>query len=98
MQSMDLYSDGKVPLEVIRETLNPVKLKSRLSALVATDQDCMVSYGEIVLAAVNMIDIIAGVDNNAIKKPCTEEVEWLKGFEIVSTCQTHHTMHPYKRM
>ncbi|CEG42178.1 EF-hand domain pair [Plasmopara halstedii] len=97
MQHRDFYSDGYLPFEVFRETLNSVELSSRvvsrevLLALVAANRDGMVSYGEFVSVAADMIDVIVGPDDKYDEEILTED-EWLDQFEIVSARQTHYTI------
>ncbi|KAH7476696.1 uncharacterized protein KRP23_7376 [Phytophthora ramorum] len=99
MQHSDSYNDGKLPVELFRETVDALELSSSmvprevLLALVSADRDDMMAYGDFVSAAADMIDTMSGADHaDSATLRGGEEDEALDAFEVVSARQTHYTV------
>ncbi|KAG6590771.1 EF-hand domain pair [Phytophthora cinnamomi] len=102
MQHSDSYNDGKLLVEVFRETMEAMELNPRVAprevllALATSDRDDMVAYGEFVSVAADMIDTMSGdgyaSGGEQIALCADEEDEALDAFEVVSARQTHYTV------
>ncbi|KAG3008187.1 hypothetical protein JG687_00002550 [Phytophthora cactorum] len=97
MQHSDSYNDGKLLVEVFRETVDALELNSRVAprevllALVASDRDDMISYGDFVSIAADVIDAMVGAGQTDDLR-VDEEDAALDAFEVVSARQTHYTV------
>lgn len=102
MQHSDSYNDGKLLVEVFRETVDALELNPRVAprevllALAASDRDDMVAYGDLVAVAADMIDTMSGDGSASNIDQMTvgteEDDEALDAFEVVSARQTHYTV------
>ncbi|GMF16983.1 unnamed protein product [Phytophthora fragariaefolia] len=102
MQHSDSYNDGKLLVETFRDIVDALELNSRvvprdvLLALVTSDRDDMVTYGEFVSVAADMIDTMSGTgcvgDDEQMALRLGEEDEALDAFEVVSARQTNYTV------
>ncbi|KAG7387286.1 hypothetical protein PHYPSEUDO_014465 [Phytophthora pseudosyringae] len=102
MQHSDSYNDGKLLVEVFRETVDALELNLRVAprevllALVASDRDDMIAYSDFVSVAADMIDTMSGAGAADVDGTTTlrvdEEDEALDAFEVVSARQTHYTV------
>ncbi|KAK1939340.1 hypothetical protein P3T76_008724 [Phytophthora citrophthora] len=102
MQRADSYNDGKLLVEVFRETVDALELSPRVAprevllALVTSDRDDLMAYGDFVSVAADMIDTMSGADNTTPDQGETlqlnNEDEALDAFEVVSARQTHYTV------
>ncbi|GMF16808.1 unnamed protein product [Phytophthora fragariaefolia] len=102
MQHSDSYNDGKLLVETFRDIVDALELNSRvvprdvLLALVSSDRDDMVTYGEFVSVAADMIDTMSGTgcagDDEQMAHRLGEEDEALDAFEVVSARQTNYTV------
>ncbi|KAL3668138.1 hypothetical protein V7S43_007001 [Phytophthora oleae] len=105
MQRADSYNDGKLLVEVFRETVDALELnpcvapREVLLAFVASDRDDLMAYGDFVSVAADMIDTMSGAGNAADAtvdggetQHVNNEDEALDAFEVVSARQTHYTV------
>ncbi|GMF09226.1 unnamed protein product [Phytophthora lilii] len=101
MQHSDSYNDGKLPVEVFRETIDALELSPHVAprevllALVAADRDDMMAYGNFVSVAADMVDTMSAAryeTNTKTTVRVEEEDEALDAFEVVSARQTHYTV------
>ncbi|KAG1708375.1 hypothetical protein DVH05_025053 [Phytophthora capsici] len=96
MQRADSYNDGKLLVEVFRETVDALELNPRVAprevllALVASDRDDLMAYDNFVSVAADMIDTMSGSGNVSETLPVINEDEALDAFEVVSARQTHY--------
>lgn len=97
MLHSDSYNDGKLLIEVFRETIDALELDPRVApreillALVASDRDDMISYGDSASVAADVIDAMVGAGQTEDGKT-NQEDEALDAFEVVSARQTHYTV------
>lgn len=105
MQHSDSYNDGKLPVDVFRDTIDALELDSCVSprdvllALATMDRDGMVEYSNFIAVAADMIDSMTGscqpdstTSSDKMVVRVDEEDEALDAFEVVSARQTHYTV------
>ncbi|ETI49344.1 hypothetical protein F443_06691 [Phytophthora nicotianae P1569] len=101
MQHSDSYNDGKLLIELFRETIDALELDPRvvprevLLALVASDRDDMITYSDFVSVAADVIDAMVGArqtDDGKTTSREDKEDEALDAFEVVTARQTHYTV------
>jgi Ca2+-binding EF-hand superfamily protein len=102
MQHRDSYNDGKLLVEVFRETVEELDLHPRVAprevllALVASDRDDMMAYADFVAVAADMIDTMSGAgragSDGKTALRTDEDDEALDAFEVVSARQTHYAV------
>ncbi|KAE9361536.1 hypothetical protein PF008_g948 [Phytophthora fragariae] len=102
LQHSDSFNDGKLLVEVFRETVDALELNPRVAprevllALAASDRDDMVAYCEVVSVAAEMIETMSGDGSANSTEQMTicgdEDDEALDAFEVVTARQTHYVV------